>query len=743
MDREGKITNYIAIKEDITDRKRMIEELRSVTTIQKAILDSANFSILSTDARGIIQTFNAGAERMLGYSAKEMVGKETPMKIHDLEEVKKRARELSTDMKPGFEVFVAKAAAGMTEEREWTYIRKDGSRFPVLLSVTALLGRDGNITGYLGIGSDITHRKLVEESMAKAKEAAESANRAKSDFLATMSHEIRTPMNAIVGMADLLSETALSAEQKKYVSIFKSAGETLLNLINDILDLSKIESGSITLEKIGFDLYEVVEKAAEVMAVRAHQKRIELVYDIQPDVPRYLSGDPVRLRQVILNLIGNAVKFTEKGEVFLVVEKDSSASVEGALRFLVKDTGIGIPKEALSQLFEKFVQADSSITRKYGGSGLGLSISKKLVELMGGTVSVKSEEGKGSIFSFTARFGVEKKIAASTPAVVDIKGMRALVVDDNATNRMILKQILCRWGAVVTEAEDGDVGLSELRRAKEAGVPYELVLLDCRMPHTSGFEVAACVKKEPQLAGVSMLMLTSDNRSGDIAKCRELGIGGYLIKPLKRSELLEAIRTALGAAEKKVPEVSAPAEEPFEAASAAAPVEKHDAAPTAEAVRTAAAEKPAAVEQIHDDDTAVFKEAEPAPAAVENVRPLKILLVEDSEDNRFLVLAYLKSFPYQVDIAENGVIAVKKFTHGTYDIVFMDMQMPVMDGYTATRTIREWEKQQKTAPGTIIALTAYSFNEDTKKCLDAGCTAYLNKPIKKQKLLETIARYTA
>ncbi|HRZ87016.1 MAG TPA: PAS domain S-box protein [bacterium] len=753
IDADGRVSNYIAVKEDITESKRMQEELQRVSTVQKAILDSANLSIMSTDANGLVKTFNAGAARLLGYSPDEAVGKKNIAAFHDSEELKRRARELSPEMKPGFQVFVAKAAMGLSEEREWTFIRKDGARFPGLLSVTALMDRAGNINGFLFTGSDITLRKQAEAAMQSAKEAAESANRAKSDFLATMSHEIRTPMNAIIGMADLLGETKLDADQEKYVRTFKSAGETLLNLINDILDLSKIESGNLMLENIDFDLHDLLEKTAEVMAVRAHQKGIELLYQIASDVPVRLRGDPARLRQIFINLIGNAIKFTEKGEVFLKIEKDPAGKAAEALRFTVADTGIGIAKDKLLRVFEKFTQADSSTTRKYGGTGLGLSISKKLAELMGGTLTADSVEGKGTTFTLALRLEPAAQPAPKPRPHVDIKGVRTLIVDDNATNRMILSQTLKDWGAAVKEAEDGEAGLAELSRAKEAQEPYGLVLLDNRMPKKSGFDVAASIKAHPGLAGVAMLMLTSDDRGGDTARCRELGIGGYLVKPVKRSELEQGIREAFSGAAATV-QTPAPAVQPVApvvqkppapkeaAAQSAAPAVQKPPAPPAVSKETAAAE-PVPRQEPAPKEKVSAQPAASAPGTMIDTKPLTILLVEDSEDNRFLVLSYLKRHPYKIDVAENGVIAVKKFTHGKYDLVFMDMQMPVMDGLTATRTIREWEKRGKVLPTNIIALTACAFTEDAQKCLDAGCTSYLNKPIKKEKLLEAIAKATA
>jgi len=652
--------------------------------LQRAIFNSATFSSIATDARGVIQIFNVGAERMLGYTAEEVMNKITPAEISDPLELIARARalsaELGTHITPGFEALIFKASRGIEDIYELTYIRKDGSRFPALLSVTALRDAQNQIIGYLLIGTDntarmvveterqkldqrlrdqqfytrsliesnidalittdpvgiitdvnkqmealtgctrdeligapfknyftdpdraeagirrvlaekkvtdyeltarardgtrtevsynattfydrdrtlqgvfaaardVTERKRVEAELQQAKAAAESASRTKSDFLASMSHEIRTPMNAIIGIADLLAKTTLTQEQDRYVQIFRRAGDNLLLLINDILDLSKVEASQLELEHTGFWMHELLANLTDMVAGRAHEKGLELTCEIAADVPLGLVGDPTRVSQVLLNLIGNAIKFTESGHVRLHVQRDQSPSGLVALRFTVSDTGIGIPERKLAKVFERFSQADSSTTRRFGGSGLGLTICKQLVELMGGRIWVQSELGAGSVFSFTVPFGI--------------------------------------WATSSSHAD---------------------------MPI--------------------------------------------------------------------------------------------DAAPA------------------------------------QNLPPLRILLAEDSPDNRTITLAYLEDTPYHVDIAETGAIAYKMVRHGHYDLVLMDRQMPVMDGLTATRAIRSWEHANNRAPTPIVALTASALKGDREMCLAAGCTAYLTKPIKQAALLAAITLHT-
>jgi PAS domain S-box-containing protein len=669
---------------DVTLRRQAEEVLLKAGALQRAIFNSANFSSIATDAKGVIQIFNVGAERMLGYTAAEVMNKITPADISDPQEVITRAKalsiELATTITPGFEALVFKASRGIEDIYELTYIRKDGSRFPAVVSVTALRDAQDAIIGYLLIGTDNTARKLVEEEQKKldqrlrdqqfytrsliesnidalmttdpsgiitdvnkqmealtgctrdeligapfkshftdperaeagiklvlsekkvtdyeltacardgkqtvvsynattfydrgrtlqgvfaaardvterkrveaelqqAKAMAETASQTKSDFLASMSHEIRTPMNAIIGIADLLAKTPLSPEQNNYVQIFRRAGDNLLNLINDILDLSKVEASQLELERTGFSLNDLLEKVKEMVAGRAREKGLALVCEMAPNVPNDLVGDPTRLRQVLLNLLGNAIKFTESGEVALRVTPDANASVPGTLRFTISDTGIGIPDEKLGAVFERFTQADSSTTRRYGGSGLGLTISKRLVELMGGCIRVESGVGKGSVFSFAVPL---------------------------------------------------DLWAGATRRSA--------------VPHGDGPE-------------------------------------------------------------------------------------------------------------------------QPLPA-------LHILLVEDSIDNRTITMAYLQDTPYRIEIAENGAVAYKKFTAGHYDLVLMDRQMPIMDGLAATRAIREWEQVNNRPATPIIALTASALKGDQEKFEAAGCTAYLTKPIKQEALLQAIKEHS-
>jgi len=545
----------------------------------------------------------------------------------------------------------------------------------------------------------------MQRDLEKAKMTAETSNRAKSEFLASMSHEIRTPMNAVLGMADLLWETDLNDEQKRFIEAIRSSGENLLQLINDILDLSKMETGQIELEEIPFNLLKVVNTTCEVQSFHARRKNIELVKWIRPEVETHLVGDPGLLGQILTNLMGNAIKFTEEGEVFvevglqrnqrreIVKDADAGTQLEKGrtveLLFSVTDTGVGIPVDKREIIFDRFSQADSSTTREFGGTGLGLAISRRLVELMGGRIWAESEVGEWSTFSFTAKFEIQSGKEPVQNPDMDITGAKTLIVDDNATNRMVLSEMISQWGAQVTEKEDGKRGLDEMRRAANEGKPYTLILLDYSMPGLDGYQVAEIIKKDSMISEAVIIMLTSDAHKAWIEKGKELGMTDYLIKPIKWSDLKEVVMIALGRKE------------------------------------ASASEQPSVTKSV----------------ATQDLGRLHILLVEDNADNRMLIQAFLKKTSYTIDTAENGEIAVKKTISNRYDIILMDIEMPVMDGYTATQEIRRLEEENQNDATPIIALTAHALEEHAQKSLEAGCTAHLTKPIKKDKLLATIEEH--
>ncbi|PKM98904.1 MAG: hybrid sensor histidine kinase/response regulator [Elusimicrobia bacterium HGW-Elusimicrobia-3] len=654
------------------------ESLANIGRTNSLVLDSLGEGIYGVGLDGDIIFINREAERMLGFTLEELRHRNSHEAMHHTKP--DGSKYISTDCK----IYATSRDGIVRRVSDELFWRKDGAAVPVEYIATPILS-EGKLAGAVVAFSDISARLRAEKELEAARLAAEAANRAKSEFLATMSHEIRTPMNAIIGMGELLEETELNKEQAQYVRVFKSAGESLLDLINDVLDFSKIESGRIDLEETDFALEDLVERTCEFLALRAHKKGIELNYAVDDDVPCAVNGDPTRLRQVLINLLGNAIKFVERGEIYLHVSRDPAAAGGLGLVFTVKDTGVGIPADKIGAIFDKFTQADSTTTRKYGGTGLGLSISKKLALLMGGDIRAESEPGKGSVFYFTAKLreAHEKTICVSAVAPAALLGLNALIVDDNATNRMILTELLLKWGLKVSAAKSGRDGLDAIKEAAAAGAPFDLVLLDYFMPEMDGIEVTRQIKENPGIFAGIILMLTSDSRGTDVTRAKKMGVSEYLVKPVKKQELKEAILIAIGRAN-----------------------------------------PPAAV-----------KPAAPAP---QDLPAARLLLVDDAEDNRTIVKAFLRASPLVIDTAVNGAEAAEKVMAGGYDVVLMDMQMPVMDGYEATRKIRSWEEKNGLARNKIVAFTASVMKEDVDKAMAAGCTSFLTKPLKKAALLQAL-----
>ncbi len=697
------VTGVVVNSHDITQRKRVEEALRESEERFKGAFDNASIGMALVAPDGRFLQVNHALCEIVGYTAPELLATTFQAITHP--------DDLEADLSHVQQMLAGNIRFYHMEKR---YFHKLGHVVWILLSVSLVRDAGGEPLHFVAQIQDITERKQAEEELRRAKEAAEAANRAKGEFIANMSHEIRTPMNGIIGMTELALDTSLSTEQREYLEMVKSSADSLLRVIDDILDFAKIDAGKLEFDEVNFSLRKCLGDTTKALAVRACEKGLQLEWNVSADAPDALVGDPGRLRQVIVNLVGNAIKFTERGKVAVEVGladcewpnaesgRENPQSEIGIpqlvdLHFAVTDTGIGIPPEQQRRIFEAFEQGDTSTRRRYGGTGLGLTISAELVRMMGGRMWVESEVGTGSTFHFTVRF--RRQGGAAEPVVpaelAYLRGLPVLLVDDNATNWRILEETLTNWRMAPTAVGSGREALAVMERAKDEGTPFALILVDVQMPEMDGFALVEHIQRSPKLAGPTIMMLSSAGQPGDLARARQLGVAAYLTKPIKQADLLDALLAAMG-------------------------------------MQSAVAPEPA---------------PRTAPVRSRGPRALRILLAEDNPVNQKLAVRMLERQGHTVVAVGNGREALAAWAQDHFDVVLMDVQMPEMDGFEATAEIRKREVQQADTNGSrgashvpIIALTAHAMKGDEERCLGAGMDGYVSKPIRREALLETIDR---
>ncbi len=668
-------------------QEKLAAVLRSATTV----------AILATNPRGTVTLFNPGAERLLGWTAEEVIGKKSPLNFILGREIEERSAELGRRLGKeirGLGYFAELAHQGIHEEREWTHVRKDGSHVPAKLAVTPLHDANNEVAGFLAVSKDMTERKGYERELIRAREAAEDASRAKTEFLANISHEIRTPLNAILGMTELALGTPLTPDQREYVTAVQDAGRTLLALMNDVLDFSRIEARKLELYTINFPLRETLADVLRTFGLRAYQKGLELILQTGPDVPEMVSADVVRLRQILTNLVSNAIKFTERGEITLRAFVDLCRENDTLIHFSVADSGIGVPPAKLAILFDPFTQADSSTHRKYGGTGLGLAISKELVEVMGGQMWVESAPNRGSTFHFTLPVRGRRSSVPVQPAHEKLAGLSVLVADDNRTQRDTLAELLARRGMKTESAPGGRAAVAAVENAARQGRNFDVLLLDAQMPDLDGFAVAERIRAlplPPKTRRCPIVLITVPGMTETETRRSALGIGASISKPIRESALMDAIEQALQA--------------------------------------------PATSSGIHR----IVPLPPPPPPTPPGDRPLHILLIEDNPVNQVVTRRLLEREGHTVVVADNGVHGLEAVARESFDAILMDVQMPGLDGLETTRAIRSRERGgHRRTP--IVAFTAHAMREDRDRCIAAGMDEYLSKPVETSTLLEALTR---